>query len=216
MKIKGEYILSRRSIVRMIATITAALMSLYAATTAHAESIVRRIHDATMGLVLLDRQMIGGTVRTVVPEIMYREYKSLYLELRRGDSPGRGGGGGGAARSASGPYQLDATGRVTLPADATGRVPPGAAAATKADLRAVVKSAVKTILRGEDVNAAKPGPRLTPAKRRQIAAAENYRATHRGCTLHNACLRSFVRAKDGYKSGKALYRVMLRTAKDDV
>ena len=202
-KIKGEYILSRRSIVRMIATITAALMSLYAATTAHDRSIVRRIHDATIGLVLLDRQMIGGTVRTVVPEIMYREYKSLYLELRRGDSPGRGGGGGHA-------------GRVTLPADATGRVPPGAAVATKADLRAVVKSAVKTILRGEDVNAAKPGPRLTPAKRRQIEAAENYRATHCGCTLHNACLRSFVRAKDGYKSGKALYRVMLRTAKDDV
>ena len=38
MKIKGEYILSRRSIVRMIATITAALMSLYAVATAHAES----------------------------------------------------------------------------------------------------------------------------------------------------------------------------------
>ena len=85
------------------------------------------------------------------------------------------------------------------------------AAVTKADLRA----AVKTILRGEDVNAAKPGPRLTPAKRRQIEAAENYRATHCGCTLHNACLRSFVRVKGGYKSGKALYRVMLRTAKDD-
>ena len=32
-KINGEYILSRRSIVRMIATITAALMSLYAAAT---------------------------------------------------------------------------------------------------------------------------------------------------------------------------------------
>ena len=62
---------------------------------------------------------------------------------------------------------------------------------------------------------AKPGPRLTAAKRRQIAAAENYRATHRGCTLHNACLRSFAAAKGGYKSGKALYRVMLRTAKDD-
>ena len=51
--------------------------------------------------------MLGGTARTIVPEIMYREYKSLYLELRRGDSPGRGGGGGhGAARSASGPYQF--------------------------------------------------------------------------------------------------------------
>ncbi len=120
MKIKGEYILSRRSILRILTTITAALMSLYTAATAHAESIVRRIHDATIGLVLLDRQMVGGSARTVVPEIMYREYKSLYLEFRRGDSPGRGGGGGhGAVRSASRPYQLDAT----------GRVPPGAATA---------------------------------------------------------------------------------------
>ncbi len=200
MKIKGEYILSRKSILRILAAITAALMSLYTAATAHAESIVRRIHDATIGLVLLDRQMLGGTARTIVPEIMYREYKALYLELRRGDSPGRGGGGGhGAARSASGPYHLDATGRgharrMTLPA----------AAATKADLRA----AVKTILRGEDVNAAKPGPRLTPAKRRQIEAAENYRATHCGCTLHNACLRSFVRVKGGYASGESLYESM--------
>ena len=77
---------------------------------------------------------------------------------------------------------------------------------TKADLRA----AVKTILRGEDVNAAKPGPRLTPAKRRQIAAAENYRATHCGCSLHNACLRSFQNVKGGYKNAMVLYRTMKR------
>jgi hypothetical protein len=77
---------------------------------------------------------------------------------------------------------------------------------TKSDLHA----AVKTILRGEDVNAAKPGPRLTQAKRRQIAAAENYRATHRGCTLHNACLRSFVAAKGGYGSAKAMYECLRR------
>ena len=77
---------------------------------------------------------------------------------------------------------------------------------TKSDLRA----AVKTILRGEDVNAAKPGPRLTSAKRRQIAAAENYRATHRGCTLHNACIRSFQKVKGGYKNAMALYRTMKR------
>ena len=67
----------------MIATITAALMSLYAAATAHDESIVHRIHDATIGLVLLDRQMVGSTAYAVVPEIMYREYKALYLTLRR-------------------------------------------------------------------------------------------------------------------------------------
>ena len=63
-------------------------------------------------------------------------------------------------------------------------------AATKSDLR----SAVKTILRGEDVNAAKPGPRLTAAKRRQVEAAEAYRRSHAGCSLHNACIKSFVAA----------------------
>ena len=77
-------------------------------------------------------------------------------------------------------------------------------AATKSDLRA----AVKTILRGEDVNAAKPGPRLTPAKRRQIEATETWRKSHAGCSLHNACMRSFVPAKGGYKSADALYSHM--------
>ena len=81
---------------------------------------------------------------------------------------------------------------------------PHQAVATKADLRA----AVKTILRGEDVNAAKPGPRLTPAKRRQIEAAEAYRRSHAGCSLHNACMRSFVPAKGGYKSAKVLYEYL--------
>ena len=78
---------------------------------------------------------------------------------------------------------------------------------TRADLR----TAVKTILRGEDVNLPKPGPQLTAAKRRQIAAAEKYRKTHCGCSLHNACLRSFVPETGGYSSGKSLYLAMLRT-----
>ena len=63
MKIGGVYILSRRSIARMLATITAALMMLYAATTAWAEATVHRIHDATVALVSLDRQMIGRLTR---------------------------------------------------------------------------------------------------------------------------------------------------------
>ena len=79
-------------------------------------------------------------------------------------------------------------------------------AATKADLR----TAVKTILRGEDVNLPKPGPRLTAAKRRQIAAAEKYKNTHCGCTLRNACIRSFVYERDGYASGLSLYEYMRR------
>ena len=95
------------------------------------------------------------------------------------------------------------------------RAPPGKGrrskgkAVTKSDLHA----AVKTILRGEDVNAAKPGPRLTAAKRRQIKAAEDYRATHCGCTLHNACIRSFVFEKGGYASAMALYSHMHESEK---
>lgn len=46
------------------------------------DATVRRIHDATISLVSLDRQMVGRLTRTVVPDFMYREYKALYLELK--------------------------------------------------------------------------------------------------------------------------------------
>ena len=65
----------------MLAAITAALMTLYAAATAP-EDMVRRIHDVAGGLLSLDRQMDGRLMRTVVPDILYLEYKSLYLELK--------------------------------------------------------------------------------------------------------------------------------------
>ncbi len=77
---------------------------------------------------------------------------------------------------------------------------------TKSDLR----TAVSTILRGDDMNVAKPGPRLTPAKRRQIEVVEEYRATHRGCSLYNACIRSFVPSNGGYKSAKTIYEHIRR------
>ena len=66
----------------MLATITAALMMLCGAATVQAEGMVRRIHDATISLVSLDRQMVGRLMRTVVPDILYLEYKSLYLEVK--------------------------------------------------------------------------------------------------------------------------------------
>ena len=44
--------------------------------------MVRRIHDATIALVSLDRQMIGRLAYVVVPDFMYLEYRALYLELR--------------------------------------------------------------------------------------------------------------------------------------
>ena len=89
MKIDGVYILSRRSIARMLATISAALMMLYAAATAPVEDMVRRIHDVAGGLLSLDRQMVGRLMRTVVPDILYLEYKSLYLEVKASGAAAR-------------------------------------------------------------------------------------------------------------------------------
>ncbi len=57
-------------------------MMFYAAATAQAEDMVRRIHDATIALVSLDRQMIGRLAYVVVPDFMYLEYRALYLELK--------------------------------------------------------------------------------------------------------------------------------------
>ena len=146
--------------------------------------LASRCANATQSLLSLKCSIAAtSSNRAVVPDPLYLEIKDLYMMLKD---------------SISAPMPCTVK-RLT--------VPPSKRLATKADLRA----AVKTILRGEDVNLSKPGPRLNPAKRRQIEAAENYRATHCGCTLHNACLRSFVRVKGGYASGKSLYLAMLRT-----
>ena len=71
MRIGGVYILSRRSIARMLATITAALAMLCSAATVQAEGMVRRIHTAAIALHTLDLQMAGCLARTVVPDFMY-------------------------------------------------------------------------------------------------------------------------------------------------
>ena len=193
MKIGGNYILSRRNIARMIVALGTALMLLCSDTTAQAKDFVNRIHDTTDSLVSIDRQMVEATC-TVVPEAKYRECKSVYLEAKRYN------------KEHENPTKTDATGRVPPVMGNVKKPRSGAAPATKADLRA----AVKTIIRGEDVFASKPGPRITPAKQRQIDAAKKWRATHAGCSLHNACMRSFVPAKGGYKSAKAMFVVLNR------
>ncbi len=188
----------------MLVAITAALTMLCGTATAQAEATVRRIHEATISLVSLDRQMVGHLASTVVPDFMYLEYRSLYLELRQPGTawrPSRRRDPTGTAVAGRPPYH-----------SARRDGSPHQAVVTKADLRA----AVKTILRGEDVNAAKPGPRLTPAKRRQIEAAEAWRKSHAGCSLHNACIRPFVPAEGGYKNAMALYRTMKRNDGDDL
>ena len=79
---------------------------------ARAEAIVHRIHNAAIALHSLDLQMIGRLACIVVPDFMYLEYKSLYLELKPASAAPPG-----AARSASAPYQngQDACGRDALP-----------------------------------------------------------------------------------------------------
>jgi hypothetical protein len=143
---------------------------------------------------------------TVVPEAKYRECKSVYLEAKRYNKE-HGNPEKTARRDVSPHHTARRWGEPSGRAVAARRdASPHHAAVTKADLRA----AVKTIIRGEDVSASKPGPRTTPAKQWQIEAAKKWRATHAGCSLHNACIRSFVPAKGGYKSAKAMFVVLNR------
>ena len=187
MKIRGVYILTLRSIKRMIAAIAAAFLSVCTSASTP-EGIVEasRLSNAVQSLMALEcTALTSATERIMVSEIVYLECKALYLNSKKNTSP------------------CTINMHRTAP---TANMERMKSLVTKADLR----SAVKTILRGEDVNLSKPGPRLTAAKRRQIAAAENYRKTHCGCTLHNACLRSFTVLPGGYASGKSLYLAMHR------
>ena len=189
-KIRGAYVLSRRNIARIIAAIAAAILSFHTATTTLSptdEALKHRTSDAMCRILNIEESLPATESRVAVSDHVFGELSELFLTFRH------------LLPGASGPTMP----RLSRP---NGSIASSQRPATKADLRA----AVKTILRGEDVNLPKPGPRLTAAKRRQIAAAEKYRKTHCGCTLHNACLRSFTALPGGYASGKSLYRVMKR------
>ena len=67
----------------MIAAITAALVTLCNAATAESVALVRRIHNTTAALVMLDSQLVGRCARAEIPEFVYLESKALYLMLRR-------------------------------------------------------------------------------------------------------------------------------------
>ncbi len=73
-----------------------------------------------------------------------------------------------------------------------------------------VRKAVRDILNGEDVDLTKPGPQITKARRNQIAAAKTYKKTHCGCSLYNACIKSFVHVPGGYASGESMYESLRR------
>ena len=178
----------------MIAILGVVLGSLYSETSAESNVLSRRVEDAQVELISLKRRLPEDSSRTQLPDVQYLEFKSVYLEAKR------------YRKEHGNPVKTDASGRAPPARQNAKKTRCGAAPATKADLRA----AVKTILRGEDVSASKPGPRITSAKQRQIDAAEKWRATHAGRSLHNACIRSFVPAKGGYKNAKAMYECLRR------
>ena len=189
-KIRGAYVLTRRNIARIIAAIAAAILSFHTATTTLSpadEALNRRAFSALDSVHHIEESLPATESRVAVSDHVFGELSELFLTFR---------------------HLLPGASAPTMPrlSRLNGSIASSQRPATKADLRA----AVKTILRGEDVNLSKPGPHLTHAKRRQIAAAENYRKTHCGCTLHNACIKSFVPETGGYASGKSLYLAMLR------
>ena len=193
----------------MISILGIVLGSLYAEATAESKVFSSRVEDVQVELISLKKRLPEDSSRAQLPDVQYLEYKSVYLEAKRynkeHENPAKTARRWGepSGRTVAARRWGEPSGRaVAARRDAS----PHHAAVTKADLRA----AVKTIIRGEDVFASKPGPRITPAKQRQIDAAKKWRATHAGCSLYNACKRSFVPAKGGYKSAKAMYECLRR------
>ena len=134
-------------------------------------------------------------------------------DLARAGKAGQKGGGvesSGASRLDEKIQKLTATGTAMLHTlDAVGKRL--SKTATKSDLRA----ATRTILRGEDVDKAKPGPQMNAAKRQQIAAVEQYRKSHVWSSLHNACQKAFVKVDGGFRSPGALYAHLHAEEKSD-
>ena len=215
----------------MLATISAALMMLYAAATAPVEGMVRRIHDVAGGLLSLDRQMVGRLMRTVVPDILYLEYKSLYLEVKASGAarvdarpPGAAVAGRAARRDAS-PHH----GRVALLRDRRqdggspcGRLAedgsPHHAAATVEDIqRAVeemkqtVRTAKREIIKDAHTARTSEADRRVPTgeRARQIGNVRKIvreaRAAGKRMSILRACRKAWQDVKGGYPSPEALY-----------
>ena len=84
MKIGGVYILTLRSIERLIAVIAAAFAMICTAPAAHADMVLaNRCANAAQSLLSLKCTLAATSAsRAVVPDIVYRENKSLYLMLK--------------------------------------------------------------------------------------------------------------------------------------
>ena len=198
----------------MLATITAALMMFYAASTAQAEDMVRRIHDATIALVSLDRQMIGRLAYVVVPDFMYLEYRSLYLELRpfrdfHGRVPPivREPVASGAAVAGRPPYPA-----------ARRDASPHHAAVTVDDLQRAVEEVKRTVRKAKreiikDAHTARTSEadRRVPTgeRARQIGNVRKIvreaRAAGKRMSILRACRKAWQDVKGGYPSPEALY-----------
>ena len=84
MKIGGVYILTKRSIMRMIAAISAAFTLLCtSAATPNDLLMATRCANAAQSLLSLRLSLENPVSRTVVPEPLYLESKALYLKARR-------------------------------------------------------------------------------------------------------------------------------------
>ena len=88
MKIGGVYILTKRSIMRMIAAISAAFMLLCtsaASTDGISDHVLANRYTTTINYLLTakDTLVASSLAYTVVPEPLYLESKALYLKARR-------------------------------------------------------------------------------------------------------------------------------------
>ena len=200
-------------------------MMFYASATAQAKDMVRRIHDATIALVSLDRQMIGRLAYVVVPDFMYLEYRSLYLELK----PFRDFHGrvppivrepvvSGATVAGRPPYpaaRRDASPHLTARRDAS----PHHAAVTVDDLQRAVEEVKRTVRKAkreiiEDAHTARASEadnRRVPTGERsdQIAAVRKLvreaRANGKKMSILRACRAVWRDVNGGYPSPEALY-----------
>ena len=83
MKIKGFYILTRRSVIRILAILGIAVGSLYAETTAESKVFSSRVEDVQAELISLKKRLPEDSSRAQLPDVQYLEYKSVYLEAKR-------------------------------------------------------------------------------------------------------------------------------------
>ena len=176
----------------MLATISAALMMLYAAATVPVEGLVRRIHDVAGGLLSLDRQMVGRLMRTVVPDILYLEYKSLYLEVKAS-----GAAVAGRAAMERRPYHAAVTVEDIQRA--------------VEEMKQTVRTAKREIIKDAHTARTSEADRRVPTgeRARQIGNVRKIvreaRAAGKRMSILRACRKAWQDVKGGYPSPEALY-----------